>query len=135
MKKQSLLALILILSFTAPVWGQRGVAPPPPREFPTRPPEAQQEQRRQTDPQQEDVVRITTNLVQVDAVVTDRDRKPVTDLTAEDFEILEDGKPQQITNFSFVSTERAATTREVTASSATPATKAAPTVPPAPLRP
>ena len=137
MKKQSLLALILILSFTAPVWGQRGVAPPPPREFPTRPPEAQQEQRRQTDPQQEDVVRITTNLVQVDAVVTDHNRKPVTDLTAEDFEILEDGKPQQITNFSFISTERAATTREVTASSATPATKnkTAPTVPPAPLRP
>jgi VWFA-related protein len=51
---------------------------------------------------QEDVVRITTNLVQVDVVVT-KDGKLVTDLKAEDFEIFEDGKPQSITNFSFIS--------------------------------
>src|SRR6185503_4117597 len=50
----------------------------------------------------DDVVRITTNLVQIDTVVT-RDNKPVTDLKAEDFEVLEDGKAQPITNFSFVS--------------------------------
>lgn len=52
---------------------------------------------------QEDVVRITTNLVQVDVVVTDKNGKLVTDLNAEDFEIFEDGKPQSITNFSFIS--------------------------------
>jgi VWFA-related protein len=51
----------------------------------------------------EDVVRITTNLVQVDAAVTDKKGKPVTDLKAEDFEVYEDGRPQKITNFSFVS--------------------------------
>lgn len=39
--------------------------------------------------QNEDVVRIDTNLVQVDAVVTDAKGRPVTDLQAEDFEILE----------------------------------------------
>lgn len=50
----------------------------------------------------DDVVRITSNLVQVDVVVT-RDGKPVTNLTADDFEIYEDGKRQDITNFSFIS--------------------------------
>lgn len=50
----------------------------------------------------DDVVRITTNLVQIDAVVT-KDNKPVTGLTEDDFEILEDGKPRVITSFSYVS--------------------------------
>jgi VWFA-related protein len=52
--------------------------------------------------QEQDVVRITTNLVQVDAVVT-KDGKQVKDLKAEDFEIFEDGKRQLITQFSYVS--------------------------------
>jgi VWFA-related protein len=45
---------------------------------------------------------IDVNLVQVDAVVTDRQGRAVTNLKPEDFEILEDGKPQPITNFSFI---------------------------------
>lgn len=53
----------------------------------------------------QDVVRITTNLVQVDVSVT-KDGKPVTDLQPKDFEIFEDGKPQTITNFSYVSNIR-----------------------------
>lgn len=55
---------------------------------------------------QDDVVRITTNLVQLDATVTDKDGKPVTNLTADDFEIFQDGKLQKITSVSFVSLER-----------------------------
>lgn len=51
---------------------------------------------------EDDVVRITSNLVQVDAVVTDKKGRLVTDLKAEEFQILADGKPQQITNFSYV---------------------------------
>ena len=51
---------------------------------------------------EDDVVRITSNLVQIDAVVTDKKGRQVTDLKAEEFEILADGKPQQITNFSYV---------------------------------
>jgi VWFA-related protein len=50
----------------------------------------------------DDVVRITTNLVQVDVVVT-KNGKPVKDLKAEDFEIFEDGKLQTITSFVYVS--------------------------------
>jgi VWFA-related protein len=52
---------------------------------------------------QDDVVKITTNLVQIDAVVT-KNRKPVTNLRAEDFEIYEDGKLQTITSFAFIPT-------------------------------
>lgn len=52
--------------------------------------------------EQEEVVRISTNLVQVDAVVTDKNGQPVTDLQADDFQILEDGRAQDITNFSYV---------------------------------
>src|SRR5437868_168381 len=53
-------------------------------------------------PADDDVVKITTNLVQVDAVVT-KDGKPVTNLTADDFEIYEDGRSQAITSFAYIS--------------------------------
>jgi VWFA-related protein len=49
----------------------------------------------------EDVVRITTNLVQVDAVITDKSGKIVTDLKPEEVEIFEDGRQQKITHFSY----------------------------------
>lgn len=51
---------------------------------------------------QDDVVRINTNLVQIDAVVT-KGGKLVADLKAEDFELFEDGKRQTITSFAYVS--------------------------------
>src|SRR6266550_7424792 len=49
-----------------------------------------------------DVVKITTTLIQVDATVLDNKGQIVTGLTADDFEIYENHKRQQITNFSFV---------------------------------
>lgn len=48
------------------------------------------------------VIRVTTTLVQVDAVVTDRSGKPITNLNRDDFQILQDGKPRSITSFSSV---------------------------------
>ena len=50
------------------------------------------------------VIRIDVNLVQVDAVVTDAKGHPVRDLTADDFEILQDGRARSITNFAWVQT-------------------------------
>jgi Ca-activated chloride channel family protein len=47
-----------------------------------------------------DVVRIETQLVSVPAIVTDRAGRPLTGLRAEDFQIFEDGRPQKIANFS-----------------------------------
>ncbi len=52
--------------------------------------------------EQDHVIRITVNLVQVDAVVTDSRGRHVADLEAQDFELLQDGKAQQITSFQFV---------------------------------
>jgi VWFA-related protein len=49
------------------------------------------------------VIHIDVNLVQVDAVVTDSRGRRVTDLPSSAFEILQDGKPQAITNFAYVS--------------------------------
>ena len=58
----------------------------------------------QQNPSAPDVVfSVTTLRVQVDAVVTDSKGHYVTDLTADDFAIYDDGKPQKITNFSYIS--------------------------------
>ena len=51
---------------------------------------------------EDDVVRISTTLIQVDATVLDKNGKVVNNLTEDDFEIYENGKKQRITNFSFV---------------------------------
>jgi VWFA-related protein len=52
----------------------------------------------------DDVVRITSKLVQLDLVVMDKSGKQVTDLKAEDFEVFEDGHAQPVTHFSYVYT-------------------------------
>jgi VWFA-related protein len=64
-------------------------------------------------------------LVQLDAVVTDRDGKLIQGLSREDFVVLEDGRPQSLSHFVLV--RRApATASEAASSSAAPAAPAAP---------
>jgi Ca-activated chloride channel family protein len=55
----------------------------------------------QTAPKNDDdeVLRIDTELINVPAVVTDKNGKPIGKLTAKNFAIFEDGKLQQIENF------------------------------------
>jgi hypothetical protein len=60
---------------------------------------------------QQGVIRITVNLVQGEAVVTDSKGHQVTNLRPEDFEVLEDGRPQTITNFSYISVAGLETSR------------------------
>ena len=48
------------------------------------------------------VLRFDVDLVQVDAIVTDSSGHRVSDLTKDDFQVLQDGKPQRITHFSYV---------------------------------
>ena len=69
-------------------------------------------QERPQPPEAEDVVRITTNLVQVDAVITDKNGKLVTDLKPEEVEIYENGREQKITNFSFNLSESTSAARD-----------------------
>ena len=88
MKIKAPLALLLSFCIFLPVLSQTKPATP------TQP--------QQPSDDQDDVVRITTNLVQVDAIVT-KDGKLVTDLTADDFEIYEDGKRQTISSFAYIS--------------------------------
>ena len=87
MKPKAFLALLLLFCVLLTAVAQtQPAAPPPP----------------QKTSNDDDVVRITTNLVQVDAIVT-KDGKVVPNLTAEDFEIYEDGKKQAITSFAYIS--------------------------------
>ena len=58
-----------------------------------------------TPSEEDDVVKISTTLIQIDVTVTDKNGKIVKDLKPEDFELFENGKKQKITNFLFVSNE------------------------------
>src|SRR5690349_17051816 len=48
------------------------------------------------------IFRVEIDYVEADAYVTDAMGNPVNDLKAEDFEVLEDNKPQKVTSFSLV---------------------------------
>ena len=64
-------------------------------------------------PPDDDVVKITTSLIQIDVSVTDAKGKPVTDIKPEEIEIYENGEKQKVTNFSFVSASRETTQKIV----------------------
>lgn len=135
MNKSTSLSVILILSLLAPVLAQtRSAALQAP---PITTPQQQPAQPQSTTAEDDEVVRITSNLVQVDAVITDQKGNHVTNLRQEDFEIYEDGRPQKITNFSYVSMEaRAAAASNTTVTAPTaPRDKNQPPVPPTRLRP
>jgi len=84
-------------------------------------------------PSEDDVVRLSTNLVQLDQILTDSKGMQVTDLRADEVQILEDGKPQKITNFSYIALD--STEASQAAGPAKPVDKNAPPVPPVRLRP
>src|SRR5436190_3533454 len=86
--------LLLVTALAGSILAQQGSPPPVP-----------QTQK----PADVDVVRITTNLVQVDAIVTDNHGKVVTDLKPDEIEIFEDGHKQKINNFSYNLSVTAAT--------------------------
>ena len=93
MNSKPYLAFLLSVAVFLPGFAQTRPQDPPPPPVPTQKP---------SDNKDDDVVRITTNLVQVDAVVT-KGGKAVTNLTADDFEIYEDGRRQTITSFAYIS--------------------------------
>jgi hypothetical protein len=86
-KKIALIAVVLLLHYSALAQSQ------PPKPSPT-PPQPVNE---------DDVVRIDLNLVQVDAVVTDKNGRQVTNLNASDFSIIENGKSYLVDYCTYVS--------------------------------
>lgn len=62
-----------------------------------------------TPPVSDDVVKISTSLIQIDVSVTDSKGKPITDLRPDEIEIYENGEKQKISNFSFVSSSKETT--------------------------
>ena len=78
-RRWPLLSLLALASVATGGWFQ---APsPPPGEVPAP------------------TIRVTTHLVLVDVVVTDKQGKPITGLHPEDFEVEENGKTQKISTF------------------------------------
>ena len=55
--------------------------------------------------EQDEVIRVRSNEVRLDVVVKDKKGRPIKDLKASDFEILEDGVPQKVESCRFVSRE------------------------------
>ena len=82
------LILAVFFSFTVSVFGQIPQPSPQPIEV------------------DDDVVKITTTLIQMDVVVTDSKGNQITGLKPEDFEIYENGKKQDITNLSYISSKQ-----------------------------
>jgi VWFA-related protein len=80
-----LVGLLVLLTGAALTAGQ---APAPPAQQPPA--------------QQPPTFKVRVDYVEVDAVVTDRQGRLVRDLKKEDFQVLEDGKSQAITNFTMV---------------------------------
>jgi VWFA-related protein len=124
--------LIVALVVQLSVSGLSGIAQQPRMPKPTPSPTASgSQQPPKTD--DDDVVKITTSLVQVDAVVSDKNGRQITDLRPEELVISEDGKPQQITNLSYVALDSTPTATRTGADKL--ADKSAAPAPPVRLRP
>jgi len=91
----SLATVMLMAAGPAAARRQQQTPPVPP---PAQPPPGQQPPAEQQPP----TFRTGTNLVRVDVSVIDGRGEPVTSLTADDFEVRDDGLPQTITSFKLV---------------------------------
>lgn len=74
----------------------------PVSQAPAPPPQAQQPAQQTPVDQPPVTFRVEVNYVEVDALVTDADGKPITNLTKDDFELFEDGKKQDVATFALV---------------------------------
>src|SRR6185436_18540816 len=86
MKRRLLIAACIAALPAGLVAGQQQPAPAP--QAPQEPPPV--------------TFRLEVNYVEVDAVVTDAQGRVVTDLTADDFDVREDGRPQKNATFSLI---------------------------------
>ncbi len=89
--KSRLFVAAVLASLAAATGAAQQPAPPPAPAAPQAPAE-----------QPPVTFRVEVNYVEVDAVVTDAQGNTVTDLAVNDFEVLEEGRPQKVTAFSLV---------------------------------
>ena len=101
MRRRFALIIALMLSVLAQVLAQQ------PQQPASTESAASKDKQEASQKEKEDVVKISVTLVQIDAVVTDGKGHYVTDLRPDEFELLVDGRPQHISNFSFVETQPA----------------------------
>ncbi|HEY4836963.1 MAG TPA: VWA domain-containing protein [Candidatus Acidoferrales bacterium] len=83
--KHLFICAIICVSSVAFAFAQ-SVPPPPPPALPT--------------PSAQSAVHVTTRIVQVSVTIHDKDGRPVTGLTKDDFTLLDEGQRQQIASFS-----------------------------------
>lgn len=81
---------------------------------------------------QNEVIRFRSNEVRLDVVVKDKKGRPIRDLKATDFEVFEDGVPQKVESFRFVTREAATATSETKDQKST--ANSSPTAPAPPKR-
>src|SRR5918993_5731076 len=86
-------AALMVASLAGLVAQEKPATTPPPAQQPATPPPS---------PPDQPIFRGGINTVRVDVIVTDRQGNPVTDLTLQDFEIQEDGKPQTADTFRLI---------------------------------
>jgi VWFA-related protein len=86
--KRIISLLLSLASILSPALAQSGVPQKPPTETPA-----------------DDVVRITTELVQTDVVVMDKNDHVIPDLRLEDFEVYESGHKQELKFVEYISSE------------------------------
>ncbi len=79
--------------------------------------------RQEGDPKSQTIFRLPVDIVVVNATVTDKAGNPVTDLTASDFRVYDDGKPQPIQTFALETYGPEEETAEVGDRSSHPASK------------
>ncbi|MEO8077137.1 MAG: VWA domain-containing protein, partial [Acidobacteriota bacterium] len=97
----------------SPPVGQQPASPAPGGEPPAaQPPTGQQPAPNAPDAQQPPRIRSGINYVSVDVIVTDKDGKPVLDMSQDDFTVAEDGKPQKIDAFTVIKVDGNAAVEE-----------------------
>lgn len=77
-------------------------------------------------PQTDDRLIVTTSLVQVDAVVTDKKGNQITDLRPDDFEIVEGGQVRPVVGFSYIPLNSTSPKSAATSKSAPPVRRTTP---------
>ena len=95
-------AAVLALGAVVSAGSQAGQQPPP---APPAGGQAAQPGQAQDPQQKPPVFRAGVSAVRVDVIVTDKNGNPVDDLTQADFEVQEDGKPQEIDLFRLINSD------------------------------